>query len=47
MFKFKKSMFVVRYRWWIITATILIVLLSVVRVVSDSKSTLTYGVLSA
>ncbi|NLK47964.1 MAG: MMPL family transporter [Bacteroidales bacterium] len=31
MFKFKKSMFVVRYRWWIITATILIVLLSVVQ----------------
>ena len=31
MFKFKKSMFVVRYRWWIIIATILIVLLSVVR----------------
>jgi hypothetical protein len=31
MFKFKKSMFVVRYRWWIIITTILIVLLSVIR----------------
>src|SRR5690554_2214038 len=31
MFNVKKSMFVVRYRWWIIVATILIVMLSVIR----------------
>ncbi len=31
MFKIKKSLFVVRYRWWIIIATVAIVLLSVIR----------------